>query len=105
MLCYHLAAFWARPNDGFGAYGVVDVGHLFQHLSPSSWATLGSWDRCVICPIVGGPGLSGGALPSEEGRPGRGDGDQDDGGDVAEVENLVEDGKADQGRHSGFQAH
>ncbi len=30
--CYRLAAFWARPSDGLGAYGVVDVGHLFQHL-------------------------------------------------------------------------
>jgi hypothetical protein len=53
----------------------------------------------------GEPCLSGGALTGEEGCPGRGGGDEDDGGDSAEVEDLVEDGKADQGRHGGFQAH
>ena len=44
-------------------------------------------------------------MTGEEGCPGRGGGDEDDGDDVAEVENLVEDGKADQGRYGGFQAH
>jgi hypothetical protein len=62
---------------------------LLQALAPSVVPVQRHRNETRGVDHFGEPCLSGGALTGEEGRPGRRGGDQDDGGDVAEVEDLV----------------